>query len=116
MEPGMQSGNDFAYIGGDQINQSGAGSIGKVVGGNVHVDLNSLVDFATATATAIPVLPLEPQSKSDAAQISSEILQEANESKPDHGRLHALGRSLRNILESAAASTLSAGLLNMWKP
>ncbi|WP_208903977.1 hypothetical protein [Streptomyces incarnatus] len=88
-----------------------------VMGGPVGaVDLPRLTRFAEAIAQALPALDLDADQQRAVHQLTAAVLREAGENQPDHSRLREMGRSLRTVLEGAAAGALTSGILGMWSP
>jgi hypothetical protein len=88
-----------------------------VMGGRADViDLPRLTGFTEAVAQALPALALDPDRQRTARQLAAAILREAGEDRPDPSRLRELGRSLRTVVEGAAAGALTSGILAMWSP
>jgi hypothetical protein len=88
-----------------------------VMGGPANgVDLPRLTRFAEAIAEALPVLDLDAGQQRVVRQLAAAVLREAGEDQPDHSRLREMGRTLRTVLEGAAAGALTSGILTMWSP
>lgn len=82
----------------------------------VALDTTRLAEFARAVGEALPALGLHDEQRGLAGDIAGRILREADEPGADHGRLRALGQSLRATLEGALAGALSGALLALWTP
>ncbi|WP_131743202.1 hypothetical protein [Actinomadura roseirufa] len=80
------------------------------------VDVAGLTRFAAAVIEALPSLRLDEEEHHRVRQLAAEIMREAEAPGQDSGRLPALGRSLRSIIENAAAGALASGLLSIWLP
>ncbi|TDD63659.1 hypothetical protein [Actinomadura rubrisoli] len=81
--------------------------------GEPAVDVPALAEFARAVRQALPSLDLGPREEA-ARELTERLLEAVDDPEPDPGRLRALGRSLRTVLEGGAGGVLSTVLLNMW--
>lgn len=106
------------FAGGDVSGQAILGDDNTVIMNRQAeaVDLTELVRFAKAVNEALPALGLDDQDERSAGALAGDIVDAAEGPAPDHGRLRAAGRTLRAIVEGAAANALGAGLLTLWSP
>jgi hypothetical protein len=101
-------------IDGPVSGQAVVGDGNNVVAGGSTLDVAELRRFAEAAARALPVLELNDDGRRTAEEASAEIL--AADEDADHGRLRALGRTLRAVLEGAGGDVLAATVLGLWSP
>ena len=98
-------------VGGSVSGQVFIGDHNTVAAGESPLNLPELVRFAQAVAEALPALRLDPGRQEEAQALTTEILAAADEPEPDRRRLRQAGRTLRTIVEGAAANSLAVGLL-----
>jgi hypothetical protein len=98
---------------GDVSGQVVVGDHNTVTSGEAPLNLTELLRFAQAVAEALPALRLDPVRQEEAQALATEILA-ADGPEPDRRRLRQAGRTLRTIVEGAAANALASGLLGIW--
>jgi hypothetical protein len=103
------------FVGGDVSGQVIAGDHNtSIIGRAEEVNLTELVAFAEAVREALPALRLDAERERTAEELTEDIIESAADSRPDHGRLREAGRTLRAIVEGAAANALAPLLLKIW--
>jgi hypothetical protein len=101
-------------VDGSVSGQAVVGDGNNIVAGASTLDVTQLKRFAEAAAQALPVLELGDDRRRAAEEASAQIL--AADEGADHGRLRALGRTLRTVLEETAGNVLAQAVLGMWSP
>ncbi len=111
------AGGHRIHVGGDASGQVSIGDHNTLVNGPAEtVDLAELSRFTEAVLQALPALGLHAADQVSAQSLATGIVRAAVEPEPDHRRLRAAGRTLRALVEGAAANALAAGLITLWTP
>ena len=79
------------------------------------IDIEALLEAARATAQALPVLDeLSDSDRQELAGLTAEVERLAAEPQSDRGRLGAVGRMARGIIQAGTGSALGSALVAMW--
>ncbi|MBM0240282.1 hypothetical protein JNW88_30030 [Micromonospora sp. ATA32] len=101
------------YVGNVAAHSTVERQVAENIGGE-PLDIEALRKFAQATVRALPGLGLSEQQQRAASALADDIASTASQPNPDPRKLRALGRTLRTIVEGAAAGALTSGVLSLW--